>query len=455
MRVRISPTAMWLVGVVCCVVSSQAAVAEEGAAVEQDSRALVERAWFDAEPTAETRAAAIENSVLMLGDVNAESASRSLLTPDRSLTSAELELALALAPNLPLAHMATARHLWSQGDREEALAAVGQAALAVPRHFEATALFASSALVMSIFALVLASAGLVVGIAISNFGRAAHDLGDLVSTNAPSFARAAALGSVLLLPWVLGEGVAGVLLVLFGIGIVYGGARHRAALVFASVLLLAALQPLATLTGRVLGMLGSDPVVESIWAVTRDVAGPADLARLEAVRPNDALAAQALAIEARRHGRTEEALQRYTQILAVHPDNPEILNNLANLHFAAGDVPRAIDLYQSASAATESARVWFNLSQAYAERSGWKSSSGRCRLHKAWITPPSRGSPRERIRSSRSIWRWIRAAFSSAVSRGLTERGSQAKCWGRSLRAGWGAACRCWQPPSAPFSFSG
>jgi hypothetical protein len=83
------------------------------------------------------------------------------------------------------------------------------------------------------------------------------------------------------------------------------------------------------------------------------------------VAASDPLAAETLALRARRDGRLAEA-DAVLGGLAVETEDPRLLGNAANARFLAGDLDGAIELYERAVGIEESPIVLFNLSQAYA-----------------------------------------------------------------------------------------
>lgn len=293
---------------------------------------------------------------------------RALIAPARHRGElAEALLAVRLAPDLPLAHVALASVRWKDAERTEALRSLLAALLAVPRNLEATLWLASSLLVLLSIVLVLGSSAFIAMCGASVFARAAHDLGDLASARMPAFARAALLASVVLLPVALGEGLLGLVIALFAIGALYGGSRQRTALVLAAALLGLGLFPIARLGGRALSMLSADPVAESALAVRQGIQSDADIALLRVSESDgDLLAAHALAAHASQQGQFEDALVRYQALAEQLPSEPVIATNLANLHFRRGAVDEAVAHYQIASTLLESPVLWFNLSQAYA-----------------------------------------------------------------------------------------
>ena len=327
----------------------------------------LERSWFGGGAGLTERAAAVRVGSLQLGAGGAIGPALALVAP----ASAPLELedallAVRLSPDLPLAHVALASAHWSEGQRAAAFGAFFEAFRAMPRNLEAGLWLVTSAMLMLTAVGALASLLFIAMAGLSVFPRVAHDVGDLVSRDMPGFARAALLGSVLALPLALGEGLFGVALVLFAMGVVYGSSGQRFALGVAATMLVMSLFPLSDLSGRSLSMWTADPVAKSVHAVEAGIAGVGDLELLRSVEAEDGLAAQGLAVHARRIGRDDEAYRRYKAILADQPRNPVVMTNLANLEFQRGAVDEAIRLYERASAVLDSPVLWFNLSQAYA-----------------------------------------------------------------------------------------
>ena len=313
-------------------------------------------------------ATAVRKAALETGRWDAGGPARALIAPARQQGElAEALLAVRLAPDLPLAHVALASVHWQDAERGKALRSLLDALLAVPRNLEATLWLASSLLVLLSVVLVLGSSAFIAMCGASGFARAAHDLGDLVSVRMPAFARAALLASVVLLPVALGEGWLGLVIGLFAIGLLYGSTRQRMALVLASVLLGLGSFPIAQVAGRALSMLSADPVAESAFAVRQGIQSDADIELLRVSgSAGDLFAIHALAAHASQQGEFEEALERYQALADQLPRDPVIATNLANLHFRRGDFDRAVAYYQIASTSLESPVLWFNLSQAYA-----------------------------------------------------------------------------------------
>jgi len=335
--------------------------------VSGDYRNEVERAWFTGGAARGARAAAARRAALELGIHDAGGPARALIAPSSEGGDlGEALLALRLAPDLPIAHLALASVHWRDGARVEALNSVAAALAAVPRNLEASLWLASTLLVLVAGVLVLASLAFIAMAGVAALPRAAHDLGDRVSSVMPGFARAALLASLLLAPVALGEGLLGLALGMFAVGVVYGTSSHRVALGLAAMLLVLGMFPIARAAGRALEMLDADPVAESVLAVRQGIEGPDDISLLRAVESGDLLAAHALAVRARRDGRIDEAVSRYEALRGQQPGDPVIATNLANLYFRGGRVDEAVALYQSASRSLDSPILLFNLSQAHA-----------------------------------------------------------------------------------------
>ena len=334
---------------------------------EEGYRSEVERAWFKVDGGLGKRALRARVVAMALGIENLDPAARALIAhgdTGNALTNAMLSV--RLAPDLPIAHMALARVMWREGDYIEAVDQAASGVMAIFRNFEATAWLVGSLLVMAAVVLIAAPLVFVVNVGISVFGRASHDLGDLVSDRMPNFARAALLGTLLLLPMALGEGIVGLMLAMFALGFTYGGSGHRVALGLSIVFFAVGMYPVANTANTVLMALESDPVAAATLAVVQGVESEADIDLLERVSESEFVAEHVLAVRSRRLGRTQEALDRYTALLESHPRNAEVLTNLANLRFLTGDGEGAVELYERSAALIDSARLMFNLSQANA-----------------------------------------------------------------------------------------
>lgn len=327
----------------------------------------LQRAWRSPGRTTEERAVATRNRALEFGILNIEPAARALLLRDQPGDRIErAEAAIQLAPELPLARMALARARWAEGEGVSAsLSALADAVRAIPRHLESWLWLAAIGTTLLATALVGGSLLFLFLIACSAVPRAAHDLGDLFPGRMPTFARASLLGSLLLVPLLLGEGAVGAALIFFTIGYVYTSGADRLSVVLAAALLLAGLFPVARQAGHELASLGADPVADAAYAVDREVASTSELARLEAAASSDPLALQVLAVRARRDGDLEAADSYYRLLLAEGVLHASALNNAANVKFIMGDNERAIAMYEEISARYPDPIVFFNLSQAY------------------------------------------------------------------------------------------
>ncbi len=345
----------------------EAAIGRAHSPEEEGYRSELERTWFGSEGGLNSRAAESRTTALALGIDNLDPAARALIASGHDgdpLGSAML--AVRLAPDLPIAHMALARVMWGEGMRFDALEQVASGVIAIFRNFEAMAWLLGSLLVMVAVVMVVAPLIFIASVGVSVFGRASHDLGDLLAERMPGFARAAVLAVLVLVPLALGEGIIGFVLALFALGFTYGNSRYRTALTLAVVFFAVGLYPVAHSARMALVALDSDPVVTATLAVVQGVASEADIDLLERTSETEFLSEHVLAVRARRLGRMDEALERYAALVESHPRNAEVLTNFANLRFLTGDSEGAIELYQRSAGLVDSARLLFNLSQAYA-----------------------------------------------------------------------------------------
>jgi tetratricopeptide (TPR) repeat protein len=138
------------------------------------------------------------------------------------------------------------------------------------------------------------------------------------------------------------------------------------ALTLAGVLTVIGLYPLVQVAGRALDAIQADPVATAALMVVRDSASEAEVDLLRQAEADDTMAARALALRARRVGNDEDAFVRYAALSERLPSDPVVLTNLGNMHFRRGEIEAAVELYERALAQEESARLLFNLSQAYA-----------------------------------------------------------------------------------------
>jgi len=194
---------------------------------------------------------------------------------------------------------------------------------------------------------------------------AVHDLGDLLAGSTPPFSRVAFLASLLLIPLALGEGLLGLCAAFMGVGVVYGDLRQRLTLFLAASVAVLGAFPVIHLAGSTLTLFASDPVVEAAFATAKGFTHPVDQVRIEAAAHSDPLAAQALALRARRAGRLGEADAYYQEVLQESKNDPIIANNAANVRLGLGHMESALELYRRSIEIRPDPVVLFNLSQAH------------------------------------------------------------------------------------------
>lgn len=327
----------------------------------------LEIAWFTGGDDLHSRAVKARAKALEVGATSLEPASRALLaaaTANPDLV--EMEDAVRLSPQLPIAHMALARSHWGAGEHWPAVAEIGRGLGAIPFHVEASLWLVNSVIVMFAAVLVIASVIFIVAVGVGAFLHASHDLGDVIPGSMPSFSRAALLAACLLLPLALGEGLLGLVLAMFALGVLYGDSSHRTALSLAAVLIVVGIYPVGRVASTALTAIDSDPVASAALSVMRGVESPAEIAVLGEAREADALARRALALRARFLGDVETAQREYQTLLRMDPADPVLLANLGSLHFRKGETEEAIDLYERAVALVDSPVLLFDLAQAYA-----------------------------------------------------------------------------------------
>ena len=173
------------------------------------------------------------------------------------------------------------------------------ALLAISRHLESSIWF--SATTLYICALALIAGGLVTLVIFGLFAfiHAAHDIGDLISSAMPTFARVGLLAAVMLVPLALHQGLLGLALTLFSVGFIYGAARQRVVLCLAAIAVLVGAFPMARLAGTLLAAYVETPIEAAIFA-TDGFALPGEMRLLESEAERDPIAAMALAVAARR-----------------------------------------------------------------------------------------------------------------------------------------------------------
>lgn len=342
-------------------------VEPEAEVVDDGYRSEIDRAWFGAGAGLNARAAAARVRAMQVGQTNLDSAARAMLVqtdPGEALGNAIL--AVRLAPDLPIAHMALARAHWADGSYADAIGEAMAGIAAIPRNLEASIWLLGSLLVMIATVLVIGSLVFIWFVGMSVISRASHDLGDLFSKKMPGYARLALIGSLLLIPLALGEGMIGLTLGFFGLGVTFGDTRHRMALCLAVTMFMLGLHPVSQLAMTALRGLDADRLASAALSVLSGEETAADVALIEAASGHDVLARQMLALRARRSGHLREATERYEALLAASPRDAVVLNNYANLRFNRGETEAAVELYERAAALEDRAPLMFNLSQAYA-----------------------------------------------------------------------------------------
>jgi tetratricopeptide (TPR) repeat protein len=323
--------------------------------------------WQSAQPTPRARAEALKRVRLELGlgDLTAPAVAllRGASEEDPQIHA---QLARDLAPGVPAIQMAGAKAFWQVGETGPATQAVVDALFAIAADFGVQLWLLDNFSILLLSVVLAASLAFMLLAALLVFPHAAHDLGDLLSSRTPGFARTAALVALLMVPLVLGEGVLGLALGLFAVGFTYATRHQRSVLAMAAVLLVIGLHPLAQLVSITTTIVDRDPVAQSATAIARGMATPADVERLEVAAEDDLLAAHALAYRARRLGLEEESLRWLDAIGARFPGDPVVLANRGNIEMRRGNTEAAIDYYERAADLSDSPTLLFDLSQAYA-----------------------------------------------------------------------------------------
>jgi tetratricopeptide (TPR) repeat protein len=322
--------------------------------------------WGEAAGSLDAKVASARRASLEAGVWSFDPAARAVLGGDLGGDALErARAAVALAPELPLAHMELARAQWLHADAPMAAMRAAEGAMrAIATHPEASLWFAGSGFFVLAIGLCTGASMLWLLVALRAALHAAHDLGHLAPGNPPAFARFALLAALVLLPLAAGEGGFGVALALLALGVAYGGAGQRVVLVLSAATLWAALYPMARTSAAALEAFPNDTVARAAYSLSQGMASAADVRRLEAAQ-NDPLALRAMAIDARRRGHLGRADALYQQILATSPGDVAMMNNAANVRLALGHMENAIELYARALDVTQSPVVLFNLSQAY------------------------------------------------------------------------------------------
>jgi tetratricopeptide (TPR) repeat protein len=327
----------------------------------------IEAAWRTPATSIDVRVAETRRAALGVGVWNLDPAARAIAPSAGAEVGpgARARAAVRLAPDLPAPRMDLARAIWLHEDSPMgAVRSVGGALGAVARHLEASLWIAGCALFVLAVALI-GGAGLSIFTAAGiSLPHASHDLGDLVSSKMPGFARFGLLAVVLLAPLVLGEGLLGLALALFAFAVAYGSKRHRVVMALAAAALLVGAYPAAHWAGAVIAGFPMDPVAESAYAVAGGSSLPSHLGRLEA-NADDPLTARALARQSRRNGNLGVADGRYQLLWQADPTDYVVANNAANVRLGLGHMEAALEFYDEAVLLNESPVVLYNLAQAY------------------------------------------------------------------------------------------
>lgn len=322
--------------------------------------------WQAAPQTPRAQVAAVRQVRLELGLGDLVAPAHAILQAESGDEPETLSnLARQIAPGVPAVQMAHARAAWDAGQTGETVNALGAAAWAAIQTLEIRVWLVENLSSLLLIVVLGSSLFFMVLSAMMVFSHAAHDLGDLISTRTPSFARFAGLVALLLVPVVLGEGVVGGALALFTVAFAYGNREQRKALAMAAVLLVIGLHPLARLATVTSTFYDREPIAQSVLAVAGGMETRADRERLRAASQDSALAAHALAYQARRSGLEAEALGRLDQVAALVPSDPVMLVNRGNAYMRSGETESAIEYYERANGELNSPSLLFNLSQAY------------------------------------------------------------------------------------------
>jgi hypothetical protein len=327
----------------------------------------LDRAWFAPAASLDERVSHARRTALENGIWDFDAAARVVMSSgSRGEAITHAQAAVRLAPDLPAAQMQLSQAIWLGGESPiDALRVALTALERIPNHLEASLWFASTGLLIATVALLAGGLWCIAAAGLFAAPHAAHDLGDAISGAMPAFARAAFLGSLLLLMPLLGEGLFGLVLGLLAIGVVYGKRGQRVVLALASLAVLAGAYPLARIAGSTLLAFEADPVLDASLTAMLGPAQAIDVARLDAAGAEDPLAARALAALAKRGGRMGDADARHQALVTAAPDDPVVANNAANVRLALGHMESALTLYDRSLDLSESPLVLFNLAQAY------------------------------------------------------------------------------------------
>lgn len=324
-------------------------------------------AWREAPPTPRARAAALRRLRLEYGLGDLRSPARIVLETGRAEeVENAAELARGLAPQMPAMQWARIQELWDRGEAGAAVKGFGTMVWALVHQLDAQIWLLGNGLLL-VWIVSLASAfAFIVLMGIKAFPHAAHDLGDVLSTGMPGFARAALLACVMLVPIWAGEGLAGLALLAFAIAFFYGKGLEKSVLLMAATLWIVALHPLAQWAAIATTVVDQDAIVRSALAVANGTETRADVERLEAVSDDDLAAAHALAYRDRRLDLTQQAVERLDAMAQRWPADAVVLANRATLEMRAGRIDEATNGFERAATQLDSPTLLFDLSQAYA-----------------------------------------------------------------------------------------
>lgn len=340
---------------------------ELAAPLVERPRDRVVEAWRAAPPTPHARAAALRHLRLEygLGDLRAPARIVHAAAVDEYADEATT-LARDLAPQMPALQWARVQDLWRGGEAGAAVKAFGTMVWEAVHQLDAQLWLVGNGILLAWIVSLAAASAFLALLGLKAFSHAAHDLGDVLSVDMPSFARWALLAGVLLAPIGLGEGLAGLALGCFAIAFLYGKGRERSVLLMAATLWIVALHPLAHWASIATSAVEQEAITRSALAVSKGIETLADVERLEAVSVEDRAAAHALAYRDRRLGLEQQALRRLEAMNERWPTDAIVLANRANLEMRAGETLAAVERYERAVSQLDSPTLLFDLSQAYA-----------------------------------------------------------------------------------------
>ncbi len=346
---------------------SEMPAAATGFAQDSLLRGKILRAWTLPAPSLDARVERTIRAGYQLGMRNLEAPARAvLLASDLGDPIPRAEAAVRLAPNLPAAHAALATARFEDGDLPGAAAATIAAATRVPGHLEAS--LWSRAQGYRLLSLALAGGTLLflTLVAVIKLPRFVRDM-SVIRDDLPTSSRFALLACVVLLPTVLGEGPAGLLLAMGFVAIAYGTMWQRATVAAVAFVTVGAMYPLMDASARARAAMAGDPLVLAAHATEHGFPSASELARVTYAGESEPFAARALALRAKRVGDLEGSNARYSRLLAMQGADatPDLLNNAAGVALDSDQVDEAIRLYETASKREPSPAVLFNLSQAY------------------------------------------------------------------------------------------